>query len=621
MVLVGVDRVERVRTDTSSPRREIFQKLEDSCEQHLATSVDDVLRVGPDFNFFACPTIISDLSIGLSLTDDERYLAQLGAFVRRFGADRWREVRYDDQLWVPFLMASLAGLFDAHHDDLEPDDRDLLRDGIADMAGVLHHELATQKWGRRERTIWNHTIVGFAALGIAGLVLDTHPASGEWLDIGIDRCRVFFDIGLTPAGMTWEGLKYCGFVFKHVGMLLQGLDRIGRRAAMVPEGSDHERRLRRVPVWYAHEVFPGGSHLQNYNDSEWDPHPALWGFLSTFAPYEPDLCAVVWDRLVGRRGRRTYGAHPRWSSLAEAICFFPEPYDDTVLEQLEHEFSCSDVGYLSARDGWDANASVFTFNSGPFSAKIHDQSDNNSFTFIAGGVPLVLDAGSANRRTEGTPSSSLGHNLVFIDGRAEDVAGQGHGVSGRILAVERQDSYVAVVGDASESYGKDGYNPVRHALRHAVFVRHPTPYLITYDDIQKDDADHDYEYVVHVPVALGPTPRGTRFAIVGAAEGPVGHIEFLHPRTLTATSEPYRSRCDPYRRHDLWRFQTRANNPHFMVLLTSRDLQARPAVTFVLTDARAELRLSWPWGVDEIRCERSEQSEQQAASFTRTAGA
>ena len=177
---------------------------------------------------------------------------------------------------------------------------------------------------------------------------------------------------------------------------------------------------------------------------------------------------------------------------------------------------------------------------GPFSAKIHDQSDNNSFTFIAGGVPLVLDAGSANRRTEGTPSSSLGHN---------------------------------------------------------------------------------YEYVVHVPVALGPAPRGTRFAIVGAAEGPVGHIEFLHPRTLTATSEPYHSRCDPYRRHDLWRFQTRASNPHFMVLLTSRDLQARPAVTFVLTDARAELRLSWPWGVDEIRFERSDQSEQQAASFTRAAGA
>ena len=49
---------------------------------------------------------------------------------------------------------------------------------------------------------------------------------------------------------------------------------------------------------------------------------------------------------------------------------------------------------------------ISTFNAGPFVAEIHDQSDNGSFTLILEGEPIVIDAGSANRRQEGSGSSS-----------------------------------------------------------------------------------------------------------------------------------------------------------------------------------------------------------------------
>ena len=166
-------------------------------------------------------------------------------------------------------------------------------------------------------------------------------------------------------------------------------------------GSELEQRLRRIPVWYAHETFPRGTWLQNYNDSHWDPSQALWGFLQSFGGLEPDLCAAVWDRLVGAPGSATFGAHARLSSLAEAMTFFPDvPVDENTVDRLDDWFYCPDVGYLSARDTWRHDASVFSFNSGRLKGlPVHDQSDNNSFTFIARGEPLVIDSGTARRRT------------------------------------------------------------------------------------------------------------------------------------------------------------------------------------------------------------------------------
>ena len=44
-----------------------------------------------------------------------------------------------------------------------------------------------------------------------------------WGNAGIDRGRRFLETGVSPAGMTWEGLSYCGFVFKHLGAFIEGL--------------------------------------------------------------------------------------------------------------------------------------------------------------------------------------------------------------------------------------------------------------------------------------------------------------------------------------------------------------------------------------------------------------
>src|SRR5262249_20582296 len=160
---------------------------------------------------------------------------------------------------------------------------------VVELAEHLAHQQATTSWGDMERVAFNHTIIAYSALGSGAVaLLDRHPAAPSWLDRAQQAVRRFLDVGLTDAGVTWEGITYCGYDFKYIGVFLAGLRSRGIEADVVAPGSSIEAKLRRVPVWYAHDTFPRGSYLQNYNESSWDPHRAIWGLLLTFGSYEPE---------------------------------------------------------------------------------------------------------------------------------------------------------------------------------------------------------------------------------------------------------------------------------------------------------------------------------------------
>jgi hypothetical protein len=578
---------------------------------HLATPVERLFRMKKGATFFQWNALLRELATLFAVTDHERYLEHLTAATQSLTGDGWRDANFSGHIHHPYLITALAHVDELVGDSMAPAVREQLRETIASLAAYVFDEVGRERWGSWERAFWNHTIIGYSSLGVAGLALADRSDAAKWFDVAVERSRRFLEVGLTPAGMTREGLGYCGYVFLQLGAFLRLLEQHGRDDCLAPPGSEGAARLDRVPEWYAHEMFPRGSWLQNYNDSHWNPHPALWGFLLTFGHRRPALAAAVWEQLVGERGLATFGGAGRWPSTAEALLFFPDvPIDVDVTGTLDRWFHCPTIGYVSARDQWGDRASVFTFNCGEFPKAGHDQSDNNSFTFIGGGVPLVIDAGMANDREEGSPSSSWGHNLVFIDGRAQHVAGEGAGVSGELLVAVDAGDHVAVVGDAKPSYNRRKWNTVRHAVRSAVFVREPIPYVVTYDDIEKDDrAVHEFEYFVHVPASAASNGDGQGDGVPanplvvrdpgGAA---AGHLHVLCPADVRTTHGPFESISQPFRRHELWRFATTAVNPHFVVLTV-------PFVDGMAPDYEAEVdvapavvnvRLRWAYGVDEI---------------------
>ena len=104
-------------------------------------------------------------------------------------------------------------LLDLQRSRLTPGQQGRLLHTSADIAEFVQSEMSSQKWGRKERVPWNHPVIGYTSLGIAGLVLREDDREGdEWFDLGVE-CAV----------------RYCGFVFKQLGTLLHGLDAVGRR--------------------------------------------------------------------------------------------------------------------------------------------------------------------------------------------------------------------------------------------------------------------------------------------------------------------------------------------------------------------------------------------------------
>jgi hypothetical protein len=331
----------------------------------------------------------------------------------------------------------------------------------------------------------------------------------------------------------------------------------------------------------------------------------MWGFLLTFGRYEPDLCATIWDRLVGAQGLRTYGDNRTWSSLAEAMFFYPEYSEAHAIERLDDVFYASEVGYVSARDSWAEDATIFTFNSGPYyaQARLHDQSDNNSFALVAGGAPMIIDSGDGNDKPDAPQASSLGHNLVLVDGLGEHPPGPRIGVSGRIVAFGTHDDAVCVIGDARESYCFRDYNAVLRAHRTGVFVRKPFPYVVVYDDIQKDRGEHLYEFIVHVPAVDDASfdPDSGRVVVHDAEGGAIGTIEVLAPASVRATVEEFEGCSDPYRVHQLVRFATTAVSPGFVVLFRPQTATPNTPVANVEPfDTHVQVTLQWDAEVDTI---------------------
>jgi hypothetical protein len=603
-VFLTDDIIAQARADRGHPRDEIFRRLESVSTSHLQLTARSLFEL-PGKSFVRWRATIEELSGMAALSPDRFYLDHLVEIVSPMANGRWREGSgFDRHLAVPWVLTALAGCLDTHRARLA-NGQTAIEDIVADLAEFLSHQQATTSWGDMGRVAFNHTIIAYTALGSGAVaLLDHHSEAAGWLDRALEATRRFFDVGLTRAGVTWEGICYCGYSFKYIGIFLSGLRAHGLETEVVLPGSSIEAKLRRVPVWYAHETLPRGRYLQNYNESMFDPHRAVWGLLLSFARYEPDLCAAVWDRLVGAQGQRSYGAHRLWSSLAEAMFFYPETNGANSFERLDDVLDASEVGYVSARDSWTEDATVFAFNSGPFyeRARLHDQADNNSFTLVACGAPMIIDSGDGNDVKDSPQASSLGHNLVLVDGLGEHPPGPVTGVSGRIVALGTHSDAVSVIGDAAESYCFRGYNPVRHASRSALFVRRPFPYLLMHDDIQKDDSPHCYEFIVHVPaIDESSIEAGTGVTVLDPEQHPIGTIEVLSPTTLHTSVEEFTTCSEPYRTHQLLRFATTAVNPHFVVLFRPLPATAaKPGTTVAEHSGGREVTLRWRGLVDTV---------------------
>jgi hypothetical protein len=573
--------------------------LRESADRCLSLVPERVLAMSTGANLFVLQNCLLELSLMARLAEEARHVDALNNLLASLDRPALSKERLPEEIHCSFVLVGLAVALDLGAEVLADRPARTARAAVATLAERLHADSLSKEWGQRvrQRAAWNHSIVSFSGLGAAGLAITDHPASAAWVQVAIDRALLFFEHGITAAGMTREGLAYCGFVFRNLGLFLRGARAAGRFDYLDAAQNPFLDRLARVPQWYAVEIFPDGGWMQNLNDSYWDPRPALLGWLTTFPSLDQQTAAAVWHETLGERGRGSFGADPSLgkSSVFESALWRPDtsPRAHGEDDRGPSFFHCPDVGYV--RERLPGSQCAFSFNCGEYIGAIHDQSDNNSFTLFADGLPVALDAGAFDYPQEGNASSSYGHNAVIIDGRGQLPAGHGFGVSGGIIHLHRDEDRLIVGGDATRSFNGLGYNEVRRALRWCVFVKRPHPYLLVFDDIEKDDVEHHYEFLLHTPTPRGATIEegAIRMQLEFEDRRAACQLIFLEHETVTVRREAFACPSHPpFEEHALWRLARRAVNPEFVVLLVAGGARDAPVGTATLARSALSITVS-----------------------------
>jgi hypothetical protein len=448
---------------------------------------------------------------------------------------------------------------------------------VSSFGRTIFEESNNVYWGddKAERDMWNHSMVGYCGMAYAALALGNKDNEmNDWLKRSLPHIRNYFEVGITKEGVNREGLSYAGVTFKALAFVLKALHRIFGIDWLLHE------KVNKVIEWYAYEMHPSGGRVQNFNDSYLDPRLALNGYLLLNDAIQSQIAPYVWSRLLGKRGNRSYGDDiDHWrNTLFEAYLFHPQP--TRLLGDQEVPLSATrffpEKGYVVSRTGWGEDDAVFAFTSGPGIMRIHQQSDHNSFTLFGNRTPIIMDSGPENKAVEGSRSQSIAHNCILIDGKGQALSGGKDSTSGKILWHEGTDIFDYIIGDSAPAYNQNKYNPVKRAYRHACFIKNPIPYLLLWDDIEKNDrATHNYEYVLHLANGFSIVKADSmdnRFIFFSGSTDTILSVHFLNDEEIQQQCRIYgdgnKNVDAEIRQHPMHLFSLHSRKPNLVSLLT-----------------------------------------------------
>ena len=161
------------------------------------------------------------------------------------------------------------------------------------------------------------------------------------------------------------------------------------------------------------------------------------------------------------------------------------------------------AGTVFGRSRWDDEEAAWFAFVARYGTANHIHYDMNSFLFSAFGEAFATHANVFPYSHE-HHGVDFEHNIVIIDGGGmpaadrRDSAGDDGSLWGYLPGLGLGEFADYVRGDAHRSY-KDrsvpSSTPAERADRSVLFAKHgPNPYVVVTDDIQKDDAEHEYRW-------------------------------------------------------------------------------------------------------------------------------
>ncbi|MCE0497198.1 MAG: heparinase II/III-family protein [Methylacidiphilales bacterium] len=399
-----------------------------------------------------------------------------------------------------FPTRSLALAFDWCYPLFTSDQRQIVRQSLIDFGNNLYFQNLNNIWGQSSLgRAWNWNPGLASACGLAALVLDgeTHAPTRQWIFQSTCNVEDYLRFGVDAQGGAIEGPSYFGYGSGFTPYFVEAM-RAGKGEDLYVTTN-----YNRFVHWLPMEMLPGGKRVNNIEDSDYGmstPEVALYAL-----DRESDraLARYLWEQLF--KG----GVSPQF--LPAAILWAPEKVP--AAEIAARVAKLPDWGWAGGRSvvvsrtGWGPDDAYMSVHAQHYTAIRHDHADKGQFTFYAYGDDLVIDSGYGNDADPAKSTSGYAHNQVMVDGHPELQGGFHAQTDGWIVNSLHEplvDLTCADVADAyrffykaSISYEEVYQQDFERADRHTLFIRKPFPYAVVFDDVKKDDAPHDYTWLLH----------------------------------------------------------------------------------------------------------------------------
>jgi len=378
--------------------------------------------------------------------------------------------------------------YDWLYDKLTEEERAHIRQRL-----VHHGELMKKSPQHRDRWLANHNHVENNGLAAAGFVLyGEAPQAAEWLrQAGLNFRQTFKSIG--PDGASDEGHQYWTLStesllsYAEAARDLMGIDYY--------KDSDFMKNAADFIIFSTLPDIRPGDYVMAYGDSVRgyggrNPVYILYRLASEYRNgYAQWLANTMVERGIGRNDYGTWRCLLWYDETVKPIC----------ISQLPTFRYFDNIGWVTMRSGWGADAVMAGFKCGPFHGhkiqpyyekmtdlgikfqKIsggHCHPDINSFQIYAYGKWLAIHPGYEKPKRTGS------HNTILIDGAGQlgdtSVTGRDYGWFDReavaaakakstITKTETGVDYDYVIGDAGNIYPAS--TGLKKFYRHLLYIK------------------------------------------------------------------------------------------------------------------------------------------------------
>ena len=407
-------------------------------------------------------------------------------------------------------MEAMALVYDCCYDQLDSDERALMRDAmIARAAPWFTSQMNNLESRVFSAHIWQHILqqATEVALALHGEV----PEAEMWLAYVYELWQARVPLLGGEDGGWANGVNYFGTNFKTLLEIPTLFERYTTNADFFS------------PPWYRNTIYyqiyawPPGSASDGFGDGaerQGTPSTSRAMFLYFLGERFQDSAALWYARQVaGNRAPESLLTPMLWieRTLRDEQTALPKP---GLPDDLPQARAFRDTGIVSMHTDLAAPADnpMIAFRASPYGSYNHMHSDQNSFNLLFGGRRLFSGSGYyigyGDEHFKGWYTHTRGHNSVLIDDRGQVRGADGYGRLARYLH-GRQISYCA--GDASNAYGDTG---LRRFRRHLVFLRPET--IVVYDDLAADHAAK-WSWLLHSIQPITKSTDGRRLLTVSDA--------------------------------------------------------------------------------------------------------